>query len=116
MPPPPPQLLPPPPPGFPGAAPPGGAGGFPGGGAAPAPAPRGYPPSVQPTLGSSRGATKPCSFFMTRAGCRNGANCPFIHDSAHVPTREELVSISLPGAGGRGGGPGAGARGGPARF
>jgi len=57
---------------------------------APLPAPAG-------SSGGSRGRiNKPCAFYRTRVGCRNGNDCPFIHDPTYVASQGELDAITAP--------------------
>lgn len=43
---------------------------------------------------------KPCMFFNTPRGCKNGARCTFAHDETYIPTQEdlELISRKAPGS------------------
>jgi len=41
-------------------------------------------------------ANKPCAFFQTRAGCRNGSRCPYLHDPSYKAPQEEFNRISAP--------------------
>jgi len=48
-------------------------------------------PSVESARGRD-GKQRACAFFNTPVGCRNGANCPFIHDPAQRP---DPVNVEL---------------------
>ena len=45
---------------------------------------------------SSMRVNKPCAFFQTRAGCRNGSRCPYLHDPSYKAPQEEFNRISAP--------------------
>lgn len=40
-------------------------------------------------------AAKPCAFFISPAGCRNGANCRFSHGSTEVPLGEKSKPVQV---------------------
>ena len=44
--------------------------------------------------GSARETRKHCLFYTTRAGCRHGARCAFVHDPEFRPTQADLNAIS----------------------
>ena len=60
-------------------------------------------PMMMMGIGSGVGTTsvssggigkKPCMFFQSKAGCRNGARCPYLHDPQYKAPQEDFNRIS----------------------
>jgi hypothetical protein len=49
--------------------------------------------SATPTTTNTTGK-KPCMFFQSKTGCRNGAKCPYLHDPHYKAPQEDFNRIS----------------------
>ena len=49
---------------------------------------------VTPATSISGVGKKPCMFFQSKAGCRNGVKCPYLHDPAYKAPQEDFNRIS----------------------